>query len=53
MLTNLAFKDVPQWEECGSDDNPVCRLFSHLRFLGIDFHVEAFEVNEDGSIADD
>lgn len=51
MLDSITIEDVPDWEEVGPDADPACRLLSHLVFLGIYFHVEAYQVKEGGSTA--
>ena len=50
-MKTITIQDVPDWEEIGPDEDPARRLLSHLILLGSYFHVEAYQVKEDGSIA--
>jgi hypothetical protein len=51
MLSNIVIREIPQWEENGPEDDPASRLLGQVVFLGIDFFVEAYQVNTDGAIA--
>lgn len=50
-MKTITIEDVPDWEEIGPDEDPASRLLSQLIFLESYFHVEAYQVKEDGSIA--
>ena len=37
-----------QWDECGHESDLSARLLSHVRIAGLDMHLEAWAVEDDG-----